>query len=64
VAIRRVTDWLKPTGHGSALGGSASRRAVTGVKPEQASKVTMRAPTGPNNREGRWTQRKQPTKDR
>ena len=37
-AVRRVTDLLKPSGHRPALGGSASRRAATRVKPEQASK--------------------------
>jgi response regulator RpfG family c-di-GMP phosphodiesterase len=37
-AVKRVTDLLKPSGHRPALGGSASRRAATRVKPEQASK--------------------------
>ena len=37
-AARKVTDLLKPSGHRSTLGGSASRRAATRVKPEQASK--------------------------
>jgi hypothetical protein len=37
-AARKVTDLLKPSGQRSTLGGSASRRAATRVKPEQASK--------------------------
>ena len=43
-AVRRVTDLLKLSGQGPTMGGSASRRAATCVKPEQASK---------ENREGR-----------
>jgi hypothetical protein len=35
------------------LGGRAIRRAVTRVKPEQASKVEMRMPTRLHNGEGR-----------
>jgi hypothetical protein len=34
------------------------------VKPEQASKVALRAPTCLNYREGRWIQRGQPSDDR
>jgi hypothetical protein len=45
------------------VGGSASRRAATWVKPEQASKVKSRGPTGLNNREGRWNPCEQPTDD-
>jgi hypothetical protein len=37
-AARRATDLLKPSGHRPTVGGSASRRAATRVKPEQASK--------------------------
>ena len=37
-AARRATNLLKPSGHRSTMGGSASRRAATRVKPEQASK--------------------------
>lgn len=37
----------------AASGGRAIQRAVTCVKPEQASKVTMRMPTRPNGGEGR-----------
>ena len=37
----------------AALGGRAIQRAVTSVKPEQASKVMMRMPTHLNNGEGR-----------
>src|SRR3989442_15114213 len=35
---RRITDLSKLSGHRSTMGGSASRRAATRVKPEQASK--------------------------
>jgi hypothetical protein len=35
---RRVTDLSKLSGHRSTMGGSASRRVATRVKPEQASK--------------------------
>jgi hypothetical protein len=38
-AAGRATDLLKLSGHRPTLGGSASRRAATRVKPEQASKV-------------------------
>src|SRR5439155_21428089 len=34
----RVTDLSKLSGHRSTMGGSASRRVATRVKPEQASK--------------------------
>jgi hypothetical protein len=51
-AAGRVTNRLKLSGQRPTMGGSASRRAVTCVKPEQASKVMMRGPTGLNNREG------------
>ena len=37
-AVRRATELLKLSGQGPTLGGSASRRAATRVKPEQASK--------------------------
>lgn len=60
---RRVTDWSKLLGQRPTVGGSASRRAATCVKPEQASKVTSRGPTGLNNREGRRSPWKQPTND-
>jgi len=45
------------------MGGSASRRAATRVKPAPASNVTMRAPTGPNHRAGRWTPSEEPTEE-
>lgn len=61
---RRATDWSKLLGQRPTMGGSASRRAATRVKPEQASKVTSRGPTGLNNREGRWNLREHPTGDR
>jgi hypothetical protein len=38
-AARRVTELLTLSGHWPTVGGSASRRAATRVKPEQASKV-------------------------
>lgn len=60
-AIGRVTDWSKLLGQRPTMGGSASRRAATCVKPEQASKVMMRGPTGLNNREGRWSPCEPPT---
>ncbi|MBI5419425.1 MAG: hypothetical protein HZA60_04995 [Deltaproteobacteria bacterium] len=59
--IRRATDWSKLLGQRPTVGGSASRRAATRVKPEQASKVTSRGPTGLNNREGRWSLGEHPT---
>lgn len=59
--IRRVTDWSKLLEQRPTAGGSASRRAATCVKPEQASKVTSRGPTGLNNREGRWSLGEHPT---
>jgi hypothetical protein len=37
-AARRATELLKLSGHRPTMGGSASRRAATRVKPEQASK--------------------------
>lgn len=60
---RRVTNWSKLLGHGPTEGGSARRRAATCVKPEQASKVMMRGPTGMNNREGRWSLWERPADD-
>jgi hypothetical protein len=60
---RRATDWSKLLGHWPTRGGSASRRAATRVKPEQASKVMMRGPTGLNNREGRWSLEEHPTNE-
>ena len=60
----RVTDWSKLLGQRPASGGSASGRAATCVKPEQASNVKSRGPTGLNNREGRWSLREQPTNER
>ncbi len=62
-AAGRGTDRLKPSGQRPTVGGSASRRAATRVKPEQASKVQSRGPTGLNNREGRWSPCEQPTED-
>ena len=62
-AVARVTDRLKPSGQRPTAGGSASRRAATRVKPEQASKVKVRGPTGLNNREGRWSSCEHPTED-
>jgi hypothetical protein len=53
----------KLLGHGPTEGGSASRRAVTRVKPEQASKVMLRGPTGLNTREGRRSLGEHPTDD-
>jgi len=58
---RRATDWSKLLGQRPTSGGSASRRAATRVKPEQASKVKSRGPTGLNNREGRWSLGEHPT---
>ena len=46
----------------AALGGRAIRRAVTRVKPEQASRVETRTPTRLKNGEGR-AEGKQPTND-
>ncbi len=60
-AVARVTDRLKPSGQRPTVGGSASRRAATRVKPEQASNVQSRGPTGLNNREGRWSLEEHPT---
>ena len=40
-AARRVTNLLKLSGHRPTMGGPASRRAATHVKPEQASKVKL-----------------------
>lgn len=62
-AAGRGTDRLKPSGQRPTVGGSASRRAATRVKPEQASNVMMRGPTGLNNREGRRSPWEQPTDD-
>lgn len=45
------------------MGRPASQRAATCVKPEQASKVKLRGPTGLNNREGRRSLWEQPTND-
>ncbi|MDH4237011.1 MAG: hypothetical protein OEV17_07165, partial [Nitrospira sp.] len=45
----------KLLGQRPTVGGSASRRAATGVKAEQASNVKSRGSTGLNNREGRWS---------
>ncbi len=45
------------------MGGSASRRAATCVKPEEASNGKSRGPTGLNNREGRRSLWEQPTND-
>lgn len=61
--IKRVTDWSKLLGQGPTVGGSASRRAATCVKPEQASKVKSREPTGLNNREGRRNPGEHPTEE-
>ena len=55
---------LKLSGHRPTMGGSASRRAATCVKPEQASKGKSWAPTRLHNGEGRWITREQPTDDR
>lgn len=62
-AAGRVTDRLKPSGQRPTVGGSASRRAATCVKPEQASNVQSRGRTGLNNREGRRSPWEQPTND-
>ena len=59
----RATDWTKLLGQRPTVGGSASGRAATCVKPEQASKVKSRGPTGLNNREGRWRPWEHPTND-
>ena len=61
--VRRVTDWSKLLGQRPTMGGSASRRAATCVKPEQASNVTSRGLNGLNNREGRWGPCEHPTDD-
>jgi hypothetical protein len=44
-------------------GGSASVRAATQVKPEQAPKVVMRAPSRCFGGEGRWDRSEQPTSE-
>jgi hypothetical protein len=62
-AVARGTDRRKPSGQRPTVGGSASRRATTRVKPEQVSNVPSRGPTGLHNREGRWSPCEQPTDD-
>jgi hypothetical protein len=57
----RATDPSKPWGQRSALGGSANVRAATRVKPEQAPKAWMRAPSLLSLDEGRWGQSDRPT---
>jgi hypothetical protein len=59
----RATNWSKLLEQRPTIGGSASGRAATCVKPEQASKVKSRGPTGLNNREGRWRPWEHPTDD-
>ena len=54
-AAGRGTVRLKPSGPRPTRGGSASRRAATGVTREPASNVTSRGPTGLTHREGRWS---------
>ena len=49
----RVTGQARSLVTKAALGGRAIRRAVTRVKPEQASKVKMRMPTRLRYGEGR-----------
>src|SRR5574337_458654 len=53
----------RPSGHGPTLGGSASRRAATRVKPAQASKVETRGSTRSVSGEDRWIPWEQPTND-
>lgn len=57
----RVTEPSKPWGQRSALGGSANVRAATRVKPEQAPKGWMRAPSLLSLDEGRWGRSDRPT---
>src|SRR3977135_4025523 len=45
-AAMEVTKWLKPSDSASRIGDGASVQAVTRVNAEQASKRTMRRPTG------------------
>src|SRR5688572_10366570 len=60
----RVTDPSKPRGHKPASGGPASVRAATRVKPEQASKALMRAPSLDSIDEGRRGPLNAPTCER
>src|ERR1700723_4515936 len=60
-------NWLyRSPATNPALGGGANRRAVTCVKPEQASKGKSWAPTRPKNGEGRtvWGSSRQMHLDR
>ena len=50
-AARRATDGSKPQGHGPTSGGSASVRAATRVKSEQAPKGLMWESSRPTNGE-------------
>ena len=59
----RATDPSKPRGQRSALGGSASVRAATRVKPEQAPKAWMRAPSLLSLDEGRRGRSDRPTQE-
>jgi len=51
---QRVTNVSKPQGHRSTFGGSASVRAATRAKPEQASKAVTRGSSRPDNGEDQW----------
>jgi len=57
----RATEPSKPWGQRSALGGSANVRAATRVKPEQAPKGWMRAPSLLSLDEGRRGRSDRPT---
>jgi hypothetical protein len=54
---------VEALGKGAHEGGSASMRAATRVKPEQASKSLMRAPSRPDNGEGRRDRSEEPTRE-
>src|SRR5262245_51599719 len=59
----RVTNPSKPREQRPASGGLASVRAATRVKPEQASKGKMRAPSPLSKDEGRRGRPDAPTRD-
>lgn len=54
---------LEASGTGGPFSGSASVRAATRVKPEQASKSEMRMPSLHDEGEGRWLWSEQPIED-
>ena len=59
----RATNPSKPRGQRPAWGGFASVRAATRVKPEQASKGKVRAPSPLSKDEGRRGRPDAPTRD-